>query len=136
MRQLARVMVLLSSVTSPLRARARPSTTVPVWTAMDVRARMVPLKKEWVPRVAELPTCQNTLQACAPLMRATLLADPVIRVEAIWKMKTALGLPWASSVTVPVRPSDDVDLYTPVVSVCPVRSPDTLAVSARPAASS
>ncbi|MEZ0011994.1 hypothetical protein ABH918_004046 [Kitasatospora sp. GAS206B] len=100
----------MSSVTAPLRARARPSITVPVCAAMEVRARMLPLKKELVPMVAELPTCQNTLQACAPLMRLTLLAEPVIRVEAIWKMKTALGSPWASSVTVPVSPSGPVDL--------------------------
>ncbi|MEY9943700.1 hypothetical protein ABH937_000756 [Kitasatospora sp. GAS1066B] len=108
--QAALVMVLVSSVTAPLRARARPSITVPVCAAMEVRARMLPLKKELVPMVAELPTCQNTLQACAPLMRLTLLAEPVIRVEAIWKMKTALGSPWASSVTVPVSPSGPVDL--------------------------
>jgi hypothetical protein len=43
-------------------------------------------------------------------MRLTWLADPVMSVEAIWKMKTALGSPWASRVTVPVSPSEDVDL--------------------------
>jgi hypothetical protein len=39
---------------------------------------------------------------CAPLMRFTELADAVVRVLPIWKMKTALETPWASSVTVPV----------------------------------
>jgi hypothetical protein len=57
------VMVLLSRVTAPSRARARPSISAPVSTVMDVWARMVPLKWEVVWIVAELPTCQNTLQA-------------------------------------------------------------------------
>jgi hypothetical protein len=77
---------------------------------MDARAMMLPLKKELTSMVAELPTCQNTLQACAPLTRLTTLDGAVIRVEAIWKMKTALGSPRASRVTVPVRFSDDVAL--------------------------
>jgi hypothetical protein len=41
----------------------------PVVTVIDCRARMLPRKMEPVPSVAELPTCQNTLQAWAPLMR-------------------------------------------------------------------
>ena len=57
--------------------------------------------------MAELPTCQNTLQGCAPLTSFTWLADAVISVEPAWKTKTALGSPWASSVSVPVSPSDD-----------------------------
>ncbi len=61
--QAALVMTLLSRVTAPLRASARPSITAPVCTVMEVRARMFPLKKELVPMVAELPTCQNTLHA-------------------------------------------------------------------------
>jgi hypothetical protein len=69
---------------------------------MDVSARMFPLKVEPVPSVAELPTCQKTLQACAPPRRLTLLLDAVMSVDAIWKMKTPLGSPWASSVRVPV----------------------------------
>ena len=60
--------------------------------------------------VAELPTCQKTLQGCAPLTRLTTLDGAVIRVEPIWKMKTAFGSPWASRVTVPVRFSDEVAL--------------------------
>lgn len=101
------VMTLWSNVTAPLRASARPSIAALVVTVMAVRARMLPLKKELVPRVAELPTCQNTLQACAPLMSETLLDEAVVRVEPILKMKTAFGSPWASRVTVPVRPSDE-----------------------------
>jgi hypothetical protein len=104
-----RVTVLVSSVTAPLRASRRPSIVAPVFAVMDVRARMLPRKVEFVPNVAELPTCQNTLQAWAPLISATLLPEAVIRVEVIWKMNTALGSPWASSVTVPVRFGVEVD---------------------------
>ncbi len=43
-------------------------------------------------------------------MRLTWLAEPVMSVEAIWKMKTALGSPCASSVTDPVRPRGPDDL--------------------------
>jgi len=52
------VKTLVSKVTEPLRARARPSTVVPVVIEMDVKARIVPTKVVFVPRVAELPTCQ------------------------------------------------------------------------------
>ena len=67
--------VLLSSETCPFRASARPWTTVPVVTVIDVRARIVPTNDEVVPRVAELPTCQKTLHAWALLIRLTLLAE-------------------------------------------------------------
>jgi hypothetical protein len=34
------------------------------------------------------------------------LADAVVRVEPLWKTKTALGSPWAFKVSAPVRPID------------------------------
>jgi len=71
---------------------------------------MFPLKTEVVPRVAELPTCQKTLAAWALPLRMTW-RDVVVRVDAIWKMKTALASPWASSVRSPDDiSSEDVDL--------------------------
>jgi len=69
--QVGVVMVSVSRVTAPLRARTRPSMVTPVVTLMEVRARMLPRNTEAVPRVAELPTCQNTWQAWAPLGPAT-----------------------------------------------------------------
>ena len=99
------VIVLLSRVTAPFRARRRPSTIAPVVAVMEVNARMVPTNDEWVPSVAELPTCQKTLQAWAPLMSPTRLLDAVMIVLPAWKMKTLLGSPWASRVSVPVIPS-------------------------------
>jgi hypothetical protein len=52
------VKVLLSRVTEPVRASARPSTTVFVVTVTDAMAMIVPRNVEAVPNVAELPTCQ------------------------------------------------------------------------------
>jgi hypothetical protein len=104
------VMVLVSNVTAPTLASNRPSTVAAVVAVIDAKARIFPLKVDPVPSVAELPTCQNMLQDWAPLMRFTLLPDAVVSVEPIWKMKTALGSPWASSVRIPVIPSEDVDL--------------------------
>ena len=102
-----RVMVLVSSVTEALRARARPVRVAPVFRPVDCSDMMVPTKLVSVPSVAELPTCQKTLQGEAPLIRTTLLADAVVRVEPIWKIHTALGSPAASRVSVPVSPMED-----------------------------
>ena len=56
-----------------------------------------------VPRVAELPTCQNTPQLDPPLIKSTDEALAVVSVLPILKTKTAPGLPCASSVRVPVN---------------------------------
>src|SRR5207253_11114904 len=130
------VMELESSVTAAVRANSRPSTVAPVVTVMEANARMFPLNTEPVPRVAELPTCQKTLAACAPPLRMTWRPTVVVRVDAIWKMKTALASPWASSVRSPEEiSSEEVDLYRPGVRVCPPRLPATvIAPTVRPAA--
>ena len=104
--QVARVIVLLSSVTAPLRASALPCSVAPVVIEIESRAMMMPTNWLPVPIVAELPTCQKTLQACAPPISVTAAPEPVVRVEPAWKMKTALGSPWASSVRSPLRPSE------------------------------
>lgn len=104
------VTVLESTVTAPLRASTRPSTFAPVVIVVDVKETMVPLKIEFVPSVAELPTCQMTLQACAPLRRTMELAPAVVSVEADLNIKTASGSFCASRVSVPVianEPSTD-----------------------------
>lgn len=44
---------------------------------------MLPINVVPVPRVAELPTFQKTLQATPPLMAATVEPTDVIRVEPI-----------------------------------------------------
>ena len=85
--------MLLSSVTAPVCAKALPDTLAPVFKVMLVSARMFPMNEVVVPRVAELPTCQNTLQPEPPLMMFTDELLAVVSVLPIWKMKTALALP-------------------------------------------
>jgi hypothetical protein len=100
------VTVFESSVTAPFRANNRPWTPALVLAVIDVKARMVPTNVEPTPRVAELPTCQKTLQGCAPLISTTLLLGAVMTVDPAWKMKIGLGSPWASSVSPPVMANE------------------------------
>ena len=55
--------LLVSSVTAPVCANARPDSEVPVFSVILLSARMLPTIAVAVPSVAELPTCQNTLHA-------------------------------------------------------------------------
>ncbi len=50
-------------------------------SVMDVCARIVPTKLVVEPSVAELPTCQKTLHACAPPSRMTLALEAVVSVD-------------------------------------------------------
>src|SRR5579864_2097876 len=87
-------MVLLSKVTAPFLANALPQPMVaPVFRVMLVSARIFPSNEVVVPRVAELPTCQNTFESVKLLLKTTdeLLAE--VSVLPIWKTNTALGLP-------------------------------------------
>jgi hypothetical protein len=135
------VMVSSSRVTAPLRASTRPVMVSPVCTVIDVRARMLPWKVEPVSSVAELPTCQKTLQAWAPFVRTTELPESVVSVEeGAWKIQTAFGSPSAFKVSAPETSSDDEALYTPGTSGA-LRMPaepmvlGMFAVGLRPAAS-
>src|SRR5687767_2987717 len=127
------VTVLPSSVTAAFRASRRPLVPAPVVTVMLCKARMLPANAVPVPSVAELPTCQNTLQELPPLITFTREALAVVKVLPIWKMKTASGLPCASSVSVPVRPIEPAAQYTPGVRVVPPRSAEIVVLQARPA---
>jgi hypothetical protein len=100
-------MSLVSIVTAPFRAIARPSMSTPVVAVTDASAMIVPAKSEFVPRVAELPICQNTLHDCAPSTRDTTLADAVVNVDPTWKTQTAFGSPSASRVSVPDNRIED-----------------------------
>ena len=110
MLQAGTVMASSSRVTAPLRASTRPMMVSPVCTVIDVRARTVPAKVELVAMVAELPTCQKTLHAWAPLARRIVVPVSVIRVDPAWKMKTAFGSPPASRVSEPPTANEDVAL--------------------------
>ena len=80
-KQVGVVTVFVSKVTAPFRASNRPCTVALVSAVMLVSAMIVPVKLDPVPSVAELPICQNTLQAWAPFVKLTLLADAVVSVE-------------------------------------------------------
>ena len=71
----------LINVTVPFRASARPWTLTALSRVIDVIARIVPTKEEPEPSVAELVTCQKTLQGLPPLMNTTELVDAVTRSD-------------------------------------------------------
>ena len=81
--QLARVIELASIVTAPFCARARPDTPALVFSVMLASASTLPTNVVPVPSVAELPTCQNTLQLAAPLISRTDAALAVVSVLPI-----------------------------------------------------
>jgi hypothetical protein len=96
--------VLVSNVTAPVRAQAAPQVILaPVVSVMLACARMSPVNDVVVPSVAELPTLQNTLPPCAPLISSTDEALAVVSVLPMLKMKIELGLPRPLSLSVPVN---------------------------------
>ena len=103
--QLDAEIVSLINVTAPFRASARPLSVTPVAIVMEVMAMIVPAKVVPDPSVAELVTCQKTLQALAPLTRRTELDEAVTSEEVAWKIQTDVASFWPSSVRVPVRSS-------------------------------
>jgi hypothetical protein len=107
----------------------------PVSSVAEDKANTLPTNAVVEPRVAELPTCQNTLQACAPSISLTVLLEAVVSVDPAWKMNTEERSFCPSRVTVPVRPIEEVDSYTPGARVWPPRSLDTRLRGVRPAAS-
>ncbi len=103
------LIVLVSSVTAPLRASAAPQSMVaPVVSVMLGSATIWPWKAVVVPSVAEEPTLKNTLPAWAFPISSIEDALPVIRVDSMLKMKTAFSSPPPSSTraSVPVSPAE------------------------------
>src|SRR5680860_175199 len=93
-------MVLASSVTW-VCASALPFNTAPVCMIICFALNIVPLKVEYVPRVAPIgpPTCQKTFEAKAPpesntlIPEGTLPAEAILRFPAIWKTQTSFASP-------------------------------------------
>ena len=77
--------MLVSNVTAPFCARARPFKFAPLVSVMDAKARIFPLNSEAVPSVAELPTLHHTLHGSPPV---TDEPDDVISVESDLKIQT------------------------------------------------
>ena len=94
-------MVLLCIVTAPFCAQKPPFVVAPVLIVIEVNAAIVPLNTAVVPIVAELPTCQNTLFALAPLARITDRPLATVKVADVWKTQTAPEFPPASNVKSP-----------------------------------
>jgi hypothetical protein len=90
-----KVTALPSSVTAPVSARALPDRLAAVLRVMLASAIIVPMNAVPVPRVAELPTCQNTSPHPPPASNRTDALEAVVSVLAIWKTQTGLGLPSA-----------------------------------------
>jgi hypothetical protein len=96
-------MTLVSMVTAAFSARARPHGMIaPVSRVMLWAARMLPSNDVLVPRVAELPTCQNKPSSGPPLITWTTELLAVVKLFPISKTHNALSLPCALSVSVPV----------------------------------
>ena len=74
----------------------------PVFRVTLVCARMSPANDVVVPSVAELPTLQNTLPPCAPLISETTEALAVVSVLPMLKTKIELGLPKPFRLRTPV----------------------------------
>jgi hypothetical protein len=121
--QVGTEMTLSFRVTAPVCAKTRPSTLAPESSVTEANARIVPTKDVVLPSVAELPTCQKTLQAWAPFSRTTDAADAVVKVDPAWKINTALGSPPAFKVSGPVSCMALAVSYTPGLSVRPPTVP-------------
>jgi hypothetical protein len=89
----------------------------PVFSVTEALAIMVPWKAVFVPSVAELPTCQKTFPAEAPLVNVTLELLAVVSVLPIWKMNRALGFPWPFRTKAVFSWADEEKQYTPGVRV-------------------
>src|SRR5512147_2344372 len=96
-------MVLVSSVTAPFRAKARPDRLAPVAMVMLVSASTLPANELPAPMVADSPTIQNTLQTPPPLVTTTDELVAVLSPPGIWIIQTAVVSPWASSTSWPVN---------------------------------
>ena len=113
-KHVAPVIVLLSSVTAPVCAKARPFKLAPVCSLMDVEARIFPINEVFVPRVAELTSRHHTLQGSPP---TTLAVPEVIKVAADLKIQTPVPL----RVSVPDSAKASAQ-YTPATRFDPTKS--------------
>jgi hypothetical protein len=88
------LILFVSRLTCPFLARRRPWICVLVSAVIEVSAMTVPIKLLLTPRVAELPTCQKTLQGvlAQPVVVTVELVE-VISVDPVWKIQTAFGFP-------------------------------------------
>jgi len=79
------LIVLSSSVTAPVCAKARPFNVAPVFNAIDVLARIFPMNEVVVPRVPDETSLHHTLHGSPPV---TDEPDDVVSVDADLKIQT------------------------------------------------
>ena len=79
------VMALVSSITAPVCAKARPFKVAPVFNVMLVRARIFPMNEVVVPRVPDETSLHHTLHGSPPV---TDEPDDVVSVDADLKIQT------------------------------------------------
>ena len=94
--------MLVSIATVPVCARTLPDTLALVSNVILASAKIFPANAVVVPRVAEVPTCQNTLHSLPPLITRTEEPLAVVSAVPIWKIKSAFGLLCALRVSIPV----------------------------------
>jgi len=92
----------VSIVTVAPSAKTPPFDTAAVFNVTEAPARMFPEKLLPAPNVAEVPTCQNTLQASPPPVIKTLEPADVIKDVPIWKYQASVEDPVPAKVKVPV----------------------------------
>ena len=100
--------VLKSRVTVAPNAKTPPLDTALVLSVTEAAARIFPWNKLPVPKVAELPTCQNTLHGNPPPVSRTVDPDAVIREDPIWKYHASLAEPVPARVKVPVTAAEEL----------------------------
>jgi hypothetical protein len=100
--------MLLSRVTVAPNAKTPPLDTAAVLSVTEATARIFPWNTLPVPKVAEDPTCQNTLHANPPPVSRTLDPDAVIREDPIWKYHASLAEPVPARVKVPVTAAEEL----------------------------
>lgn len=108
------VKVLLSSVTAPVCANARPSRSAPDASVIEVDERILPFKEVFVPSTAELTWRHHISHALPP---TTLAVPDVISVDADLKIHT----PDPLSVSVPDNSKASAQ-YTPATRFSPTKS--------------
>jgi hypothetical protein len=83
------VIALLSNVTAPVCAKARPFKLALVCRLIDVDARILPINEVFVPSVAELTTRHHTLHGSPP---TTLALPDTMKSAADLKIQTPAPL--------------------------------------------
>ena len=103
MGRMATSTTLPSKLIAPAVVRPLPISVAPCNKLIAPFDTIVPLKEEVMPNEVAPSTCQYTLHKEAPLMSVTLESEAVDKAPPILKINTALVLPPASKIKLPVK---------------------------------